>query len=102
MDDLQQELALEKEQLAGQKMDIAQQLTEERSRSLSDAEALQRKLNEVTDARNKLSSKVASLEENMEQMRSWDVKKDQQISRLEQQMASLEPVSYTHLRAHET
>ena len=71
-------------------MDIAQQLTEERSRSLSDAEALQRKLNEVTDARNKLSSKVASLEENMEQMRSWDVKKDQQISRLEQQMASLE------------
>ena len=90
LDAQQQHLALEKERLAQQEADIAQQLAEERSRSSSDAEALQQKLNEVTEARDKLSSKVASLEENVEQMRSWDVKKDHQISWLEQQMATLE------------
>ena len=90
LDSQQQQLLQEKERLAQQEASITRQLQDERGQSAADLQASQHNLREVTEARDKLAARVASLEESAEQMRTWDVKKDQQISRLEQQGAGLE------------
>ncbi|KAL8603113.1 hypothetical protein ACOMHN_046025 [Nucella lapillus] len=86
----QHQLSQEKEKLAQQEATLTHQLEKERARFATEIQTMRQNLIETTDARDKLSSKVTSLEEASEQMRLWDSKKDQQISRLEQQTASLE------------
>ncbi|XP_076455922.1 uncharacterized protein LOC143290403 isoform X2 [Babylonia areolata] len=85
-----QQLNQEKQQLAEEEAALNQQLEKERSHFTLEVQTLRQNLIEVTDARDKLTSKLASMEERLEQMCTWDMKKEQQISHLVQQSTSLE------------
>lgn len=90
LDLMQSKLAVERERLVGERDQMRSQLEEEKCKFQKEIQLVEHKLSEMGDSKDNLASKVQFLEEKLDQMRDWDSKKDQHISKLEQQIVSLE------------